>query len=135
MGMGREDVGAAIKYCVPGILENNPVTAGLVNAAADWPWSSARSHIAGRRSADDPLTDVATLGRHVRNWRAMLRHGLEAADIGDAQAALVAAIETRLRTGRPLGAQEWIARQEAALDRPLAPQKRGPKAKRTTTDR
>jgi putative transposase len=26
----------------------NPVKAGLVKAARDWPWSSARTHLAGR---------------------------------------------------------------------------------------
>ena len=59
---------AAVRY-----VEQNPVAAGLVATAADWRWSSARSHVAGKRVADDPLTDVAALGRHVRNWRALLR--------------------------------------------------------------
>ena len=106
----------------------------MVQAATDWPWSSARSHVAGRRRGDDPLTDMAALGRHVRNWRVMLRLGLEASDLDEAGAARVAAIEARLRTGRPLGATEWIAQQEAALNQPLAPQKRGPKAKAATVN-
>ena len=114
---------AAVRY-----VENNPVAARMVARAEEWRWSSARSHVAGKRVAGDPLTDVAALGRHVRNWRAMLRH---AAELGDADAAGVAlaAIEARLRTGRPLAAVEWVAQQEAALDRPLAPQRRGPKAR------
>ncbi|MES2494385.1 MAG: transposase [Pseudomonadota bacterium] len=65
---------AAVRY-----VENNPVVAGMVAEAQEWPWSSARSHLAGRRAAGDPLTDVAALGRHVRNWRALLRHGPAAA--------------------------------------------------------
>jgi hypothetical protein len=28
-------------------IENNPVKAGLCGAAADWPWSSARSRAIG----------------------------------------------------------------------------------------
>ncbi|MDB5709285.1 MAG: hypothetical protein JWL96_1355 [Sphingomonas bacterium] len=60
----------AVRY-----VELNPVVAGLVPHAEDWPWSSARSHIAGKRAAGDALTDVAALGEHVANWRAMLRHG------------------------------------------------------------
>jgi hypothetical protein len=40
--------------------------------------------------------------------------------------AIAEAIETRLRTGRLLGTQEWIARQEQALARKLTPAKRGP---------
>ncbi|SDD43500.1 putative transposase [Sphingomonas sp. YR710] len=110
---------AAIRY-----VENNPVAAGLVGAAADWRWSSARSHVAGRQVEGDRLTDVAALGMHVRNWRAMLALGLEAAE---AEGATVAAIEACLRTGRPLGGKAWIAQQETGLGRPLLPGKRGPK--------
>jgi putative transposase len=60
----------------------------------------------------------------------MLRHGLAAGDLDADGEALAEAIEARLRTGRLLGAEEWIARQEAALARKLTPGKRGPKVKR-----
>ena len=113
---------AAVRY-----VELNPVAAGIVERAEDWPWSSAGSHVAGRREASDPLTDVAALGRHVRNWRALLRHGLAAADHGPEGEAVTEAIESRLRTGRPLAEADWIAEQEARLGRKLAPQKPGPK--------
>lgn len=115
---------AAVRY-----VENNPVAARMVARAEDWPWSSARSHVAGKRVADDRLTDVAALGRHVRNWRALLRHGAELADAGEEAEAMAEAIEARLRTGRPLATDEWIALQEQSLDRKLAPQKRGPKGR------
>ncbi|MGF7150997.1 putative transposase [Sphingomonas zeicaulis] len=111
---------AAIRY-----VENNPVAAGLVAEAGDWRWSSARAHVAGRRVADDPLTDVAALGRHVRNWRAYLARGIEAADEADTAEA----IEARLRTGRPLGDAAWLADMETQTGRDLAPRKRGPKPK------
>ena len=107
----------------PELLENNPVAAGMVARAQDWRWSSARSHVAGKRAADDPLTDVAALGSHVRNWRAYLKLGAEAMD----DPATVAAIEARIRTGRPLASPEWIAAAEAAIERKLGPQRRGPK--------
>ena len=81
-------------------------------------------------TANDPLTDVAALGRHVRNWRALLRHGVELADAGGEAEAMAETIEARLRTGRPLAAEQWIETQEEALDRRLAPQKRGPKPTR-----
>lgn len=113
---------AAVRY-----VENNPVAARMVSQAEDWRWSSARSHVAGKRAEGDPLTDVAALGRHVRNWRAMLRHGAEFGDADAVGEAMAEAIEARLRTGRPLAADEWIARHEAELGRPLRPQKRGPK--------
>ncbi len=120
---------AAVRY-----VENNPVAANFVREAAEWRWSSARSHLAGRRVDGDPLTDVAALGQHVRNWRALLRHGAELADADAAEEALAEAIEARLRTGRPLAAAEWIARQERELARPLAPRKRGPKPKASARD-
>lgn len=115
---------AAVRY-----VERNPVAAGIVPRAEDWRWSSARSHIAGKRTRHDPLTDVAALGDHVANWRALLRHGLAAGDADEEGVAVAEAIEARLRTGRPLGDSTWIARAEAALARPLTPAKRGPKAK------
>lgn len=110
---------AAVRY-----VEQIPAAAGLVATAADWRWSSARSHVAGKRVADDPLTDVAALGRHVRNWRALLRRGMAA---GGLDAAAVEAIEARLRTGRPLADPDWIAAREAEVGRALAPRKPGRK--------
>jgi len=110
---------AAVRY-----VERNPVAAGMVAQAGEWPWSSAQSHQIGKRIAGDPLTDVAALGRHVSNWRALLRHGLEAGDLGPEGEA---AIEARLRTGRPLAAPEWIEEMEHSLDRPLAPRRPGRK--------
>jgi len=111
-------------------VELNPVAARLVDTAGGWRWSSARSHLAGRRVADDPLTDVGALGAHVRNWRRMLRHGLAAGDLGSGGEVVAEEIEARLRTGRPLAAADWIVQQEAALCRPLAPQKPGRKPRR-----
>lgn len=115
---------AAVRY-----VEQNPVAAGLVPEADAWAWSSARSHIAGRRVKDDPLTDVTTLGQHVPRWRTMLSHGLEAGDASAQGEAVAATIEARLGTGRPLAAAEWIAAQEQGLGRALARRKPGPKVK------
>jgi putative transposase len=82
---------AAVRY-----VELNPVAAKRVDRAEGWRWSSARSHLAGMRTADDPLTDVAALGRHVRNWRAMLRVALEAGGLGEeGEVAAAAAIDGR----------------------------------------
>lgn len=114
----------AVRY-----VEQNPVAAGLVGEAGDWRWSSARSHLAGKRTADDPLTDVRALTDHVPHWRAMLRHGLEAGEVTAAGEDVAIAIEARLNTGRPLATAEWIAEQEARLGRNLAPQKPGRKPK------
>jgi putative transposase len=78
-------------------IENNPVKAGMVVRAEDWPWSSARAHIGGQ---GDGLTDSAALGHHISNWSAMLTGGLEAAD----------EVDMALKTGRPQGKAEWLVR-------------------------
>ncbi len=111
---------AAIRY-----VELNPVAAGMVKRAEDWRWSSAASHIAGKRTAADPLTDLAALGVHVPNWRAMLDHGWNAGGVGPEGEAIANAIEARLRTGRLLGSQEWIEAQEKSAGRKLTQAKRG----------
>lgn len=116
---------AAVRY-----VENNPVAAGMVARAEDWPSSSARSHIAGARAVEDPLTDVAALGQHVPNWGTMLEIGLEAMD----ETATIADIEARCRTGRPLASPEWIAEAERAMMRKLGPAKRGPKPRQRAGD-
>jgi putative transposase len=108
-------------------VEQNPVAAGMVGAAGGWPWSSAASHLAGKRIAHDPLTDVGALRQHVRNWRAMLRHGLGAGELGPEGEAVPEAIEARLRTGRALADPEWITQQEERIGRPIAPRKPGRK--------
>ena len=115
---------AAVRY-----VENNPVAAKLVAQAEDWPWSSARSHIAGKQVSGDTLTDVAALARHVPNWRAYLAHGAEAAEALPQAEAVLEAIEARLRTGRPLAEAAWIAEAERAMMRSMTPAKRGRKAR------
>jgi len=108
----------AIRY-----VELNPVKAGLVARAEDWRWSSAAAHVAGK---PDGLTDLAgTRGLH-RNWRAMLRHGLEA---GDMSPEAEATIEARIRTGRPLGDEAFVKGLEARTGRLIKPQRPGRKVK------
>ena len=46
-----------------GYVALNPVRAGLVARAADWPWSSARAHLAGH---DDGVVTVAPVLRGKR---------------------------------------------------------------------
>lgn len=113
---------AAVRY-----VELNPVAARMVARAEEWAWSSARSHIAARRVKGDPLTDVAALGKHVRNWRALLRQGLAAGDPDPEGEALSVAIESHLSTGRPLASGDWIAAQEEATGRTMARRRPGSK--------
>jgi len=94
----------------------NPVVAGLVTRADDWPWSSARTHLAGK---DDELATVAPLHALIPDFAGLLAMPVDAAVAGR--------IERAPTIGRPLGAPEWIAVLERRLGRPLAPAKPGPK--------
>jgi REP-associated tyrosine transposase len=88
----------------------NPVVAGLVSRAEDWPWSSTRAQLAGE---DDERATVAPL-------RAPLL-------AMSADAATTTRVERAPTIGRPLGRPEWIAMLERRLGRPLATRKPGPK--------
>jgi len=102
-------------------VELNPVKAKLVRQAEDWPWSSARAHVTGK---PDGLTDPGAAALTHRNWRAMLRQGLEA---GDLAPEMEAEIEAHQRTGRPWGDTAFVRRLEAQSGRMLAPRKPCPK--------
>lgn len=65
----------------------------------------------------------------------MLSLGLKAGDLTAEGQAIAKLIEAGLFTGRPLATSDWIEQQEAALARPLAPQKPGPKPKNADTGR
>lgn len=105
---------AAARY-----VELNPVLANLVADAAEWPWSSARAHLAG---VDDELVRVEPLLELAGDWRLFLAGALREDELNE--------FRKHERTGRPLGPEHFVERLEAALDRPLKPQKPGPKGKR-----
>lgn len=99
----------AVRY-----VEMNPVAAGLVRRAQDWPWSSARFHVEGR---EDGLTASAPFLSKIADWRGYLAAGLspgEEARLGHFTA-----------TGLPLGAPDWIAAMEARTGKCLTPGQRG----------
>lgn len=105
---------AAARY-----VELNPVRAGLVPSAQQWPWSSARAHLAGR---DDRLVKVAPLLAMVADWNAFLQSAVPEEELTQ--------IRRHGRTGRPLGDETFVGRLEGLVGRVLKPQKRGPKRKR-----
>lgn len=106
----------AVRY-----VENNPVAAGLVERAEDWRWSSARAHIGGK---SDGITSLAALADAHPNWRAMLRDGWQASELSE---GLAKAMETSLRTGRPIGSPSFVERLEGVTGRSLQKAKPGPK--------
>ena len=103
---------AAVRY-----VERNPVRAGLVARAEDWPWSSAGAHCGLR---DDPLLSPIQMPWPVPDWSAYLR---------DEDEADTAAIRRQTRTGRPWGPDGFIKTLELSLGRILHPRKRGRKPK------
>ena len=98
----------------------NPVRAGLVKRAADWPWSSVGAHLAG---SDDVLASVAPVLERYGSFAQVLDHD------SDADEAAWAALRRSETTGRPVGSVQWVSNLERNTGRQLAPRKRGPKTK------
>ena len=105
---------AAARY-----VELNPVRAQLVAKADDWPWSSARAHVAAR---DDRLVKVGPLLEMIADWNAFLHSAVPEEELRQ--------IRGHGCTGRPLGGATFLERLERLVGRVLKPQKRGPKPKR-----
>lgn len=103
-------------------VELNPVRAGLVETAEEWRWSSAAAHLGGRNRAD--LLDLTEWADrwNPATWRDVLADGPDSADI-------LERIREATRTGRPVGSAQFIEGLEREAQRPLRPQKRGPKAR------
>ncbi len=85
--------------------------------AADYPWSSARAHLAGR---DDGLVKVAPLLALVDDWAGWLGARPDATE--------TETLRRHARSGRPLGDAGFLTALEARLGRAFAPRKRGPKS-------
>ncbi|MGE3689939.1 MAG: transposase [Novosphingobium sp.] len=100
---------AAIRY-----VENNPVKAGLVQEAAQWRWSSARSRVDG---ISDGLTAPTELTRLYPNWSAMLAQGWEA--------GAEEPVEQALASGLPQCRREWLAGLAAETGLSLVKRDRG----------
>ena len=116
--MDEDRLMAAARY-----VELNPVRARLTTRAVDWPWSSARAHLAAR---DDEVARVAPLLGRQPDWAAFLEGGLAP----EAHAAIRAAE----RTGRPLGGADFVAALERSLGRVLTRQKPGRKRRAEADD-
>jgi putative transposase len=93
----------------------NPVRAGLVARASDWPWSSVNAHLKGR---DDALVRTAPLKRF---WRGDLASFFAT----DVEAEARKKLRNAAVTGRPLGGAEWLKQLEKSAGRPLGTPRRG----------
>ncbi len=116
--LGQEHLFAALTY-----VALNPVRAGLVGAAEEYPWSSAVEHARepGRRSIID-AAKWASLGLHA-NWKAHL-----AATVDEETSA-----ELRRSTYSrfPLGSDQFVLGLERNAGRTLRPKRRATHAAAT----
>ena len=103
---------AAVRY-----VERNPVRAGLVKRAWEWPWSSAAAHVSGQ--GDRLIAAGGPLLAEVSNWRAFLK--------AEEDVETLAMLRRHGRTGRPWGDPRFLAHLERRLGRPLRKQKPGPR--------
>jgi putative transposase len=111
VAMDEAHLATAVRY-----VSLNPVRAGLVKRAEEWPWSSVRAHLAGQ---DDELVRVAPVLERYSDFRSFLAQ--------DADEAALATLRRAETTGRPLGSAVWVEGLEKQTGRRLQPQKRGPK--------
>lgn len=102
--------------------ELNPVRAGLVQYAWEWPWSSARAHVSGVDETGLLNMDLWKSRFDGSRWKEFLEEGLRASDEQDR-------IRMATRTGRPLGGEAFVRHLEALTGRSLRLQKPGPKKK------
>ncbi len=93
----------AVRY-----VERNPVRAGIVARAEDYPWSSARAHVLAQ--PDPLLSDISPFLR-VDDWAGYLR------DSDDE--AFLDRIRKCSRTGRPLGEESFLVALEQRTGRRL----------------
>ena len=94
---------AAVRY-----VERNPVTAGLVSRAADYPWSSARAHVQGTL---DPVLTSHALQTQITDWAGFLQD--------PADDALGHRLASQGSIGRPLGSPNFLAHLEQLTGRRL----------------
>jgi putative transposase len=94
----------------------NPVRAGLAATAGDWPYSSARSQIAGR---PDDLVEIQAIPHLVPDWGVFLS--------GDVEFIETDEMRRQTRSGLPLGSDRFVDDLERVTGRRLRPLRRGRK--------
>lgn len=99
-------------------VELNPVKAGMVDYAWEYPWSSVHAHLSGKDELG--LVNTGKLLNIIGDWKSYL---LESQSHSNDEFA------KHERTGRPLGSDSFIEMAESLLNRDLKKKKPGPKAK------
>ena len=94
---------AAVRY-----VERNPVAAGLVGRAEDYPWSSARAHVLG---TPDPVLTSHFLKERITDWSSFLKSAED--DV------LGCVLLKHGSVGRPLGNTDFLKQMEQLCGRRL----------------
>jgi putative transposase len=113
--MDEDHFWLALRY-----IELNPVRAGLVQYAWDWPWSSAAAHVTGFDDTGLLNMDLWRSRFDGCQWKEFLKQGMRSEPE-------IERIRLATRTGRPLGSDAFIRQLELMTGRSLFPGKRGPK--------
>jgi putative transposase len=100
----------AVRY-----VERNPVRAGLVPGAEDYPWSSAAGHTGSK--VDSLLSDQHGLLSGIDNWSDWLK--------AEDETETVTRLKLYTRTGRPLGNETFTQFIELKTGRELRPKPHG----------
>ena len=105
-------------YCAVRYVENNPVRAGIVRKAEEYPWSSAKAHVT--KTKNSILSDFY-LTKEIRNWKEYLQEY-------DSEEK-IKIFKKHMMTGRPLGSDSFIKELGEKLERILTKQKPGRRPK------
>lgn len=108
-------------YAAARYVENNPVKAGLVDRAEDYPWSSAAAHVKG---VPDRILSKSYLAEEIRDWGRYLR---EREDEEETEKIRYCA-----GTGRPCGDDAFVDQLEYMLQLKLFTK---PKGRRVRTQK
>lgn len=102
---------AAVRY-----VERNPIRAGLVKRAEDYPYSSAKAHVFKKK---DILLSNNFMLSEIKDWANYLVEENEKQDRD--------LFKKHARIGRPLGDEKFIEKLEKITGRNLRKEKPGPK--------
>jgi putative transposase len=102
-------------WAVAKYIEQNPVRAGLVERAEDYPYSSAAAHVNG--STDDVLVEDLFTDDRRKDYILLLR--------SDVSRNETERLRYAVRTGRPFGTEEFVVEMENKLERRLLQRPKG----------
>lgn len=111
--LSEQHLYATIRY-----IERNPVRAMMIKKAQDYKWSSAKTHVS--KTKDALLSDNFVVSG-ISNWSLYLAEEDNASDMN--------IFRQHIRTGRPLGDDNYLEQLERITGKDLKRKKPGPKKK------